>query len=133
MRLSAYPYVVVRLACDLCGRTGSYRLARLAAKYGAEIALDELIDLLAADCTARRSRREIPKWQWRDGCAARFVDVEGPQPPPDVPPALRRPHLVSDTPPETQRGPAPPKRSRAQVDGRKRATRAGRRSGRRSP
>jgi hypothetical protein len=33
------PYVLVRLRCDACKRTGSYRLARLAVKYGAEILL----------------------------------------------------------------------------------------------
>ena len=31
--LAAYPYVIVRLACSHCpNRTGSYRLARLAAR-----------------------------------------------------------------------------------------------------
>jgi hypothetical protein len=32
-----HPYVLVRLRCDTCKRAGSYRLARLAVKYGAEI------------------------------------------------------------------------------------------------
>ena len=30
-----YPYVLVQLRCDVCKRTGAYRLARLAVKYGA--------------------------------------------------------------------------------------------------
>ena len=38
-RLVAFPYVRVRIACELCKRSGSYRLARLATKYGAEIPL----------------------------------------------------------------------------------------------
>ena len=40
--LSSYPYVVVRVACRRFTRKGSYRLARLAAKYGAEIPMTEL-------------------------------------------------------------------------------------------
>jgi hypothetical protein len=42
-RLVDFPYVLVRLRCDACKRGGSYRLARLAVKYGAEILLDDLI------------------------------------------------------------------------------------------
>jgi hypothetical protein len=41
-RLVDFPYVLVRLHCDACKRAGSYRLARLAVKYGAEILLDDL-------------------------------------------------------------------------------------------
>ena len=37
-RLSEFPWVVVRVGCGLCNRKGEYRLARLAAKYGSEIA-----------------------------------------------------------------------------------------------
>jgi hypothetical protein len=48
--LSSYPYVVVRIACRRCTRKGSYRLARLAAKYGAEIPMTELLAHLAGDC-----------------------------------------------------------------------------------
>jgi hypothetical protein len=33
-RFASYPFVVVRTACRVCSRSGSYRLARLAAKYG---------------------------------------------------------------------------------------------------
>jgi hypothetical protein len=33
-RLAFYPFVVVRIACRQCSQRGSYRLARLAAKYG---------------------------------------------------------------------------------------------------
>jgi hypothetical protein len=43
-RLVDFPYVLVRLRCDACKRAGSYRLARLAVKYGAEILLDDLLD-----------------------------------------------------------------------------------------
>jgi hypothetical protein len=38
-RLVDFPYVLVRLRCDVCMRAGAYRLARLAVKYGAEISV----------------------------------------------------------------------------------------------
>src|SRR5208283_5263572 len=44
------PNVVVRIGCRRCTRKGSYRLARLAAKYGAEIPMMELLAHLAGDC-----------------------------------------------------------------------------------
>ncbi len=67
-RLVDFPYVLVRLRCELCKRAVSYRLARLATKYGSEVLLDDLIVRLSADCP------------WRDdprgsGCGARFADL----------------------------------------------------------
>lgn len=47
-RLVAFPYLV-RLRCELCRRAGSYRLARLAVKYGSEILLDDLVVQLSSD------------------------------------------------------------------------------------
>lgn len=87
MRLSAYPYVVVRIGCDRCGRFGRYRLARLAAKYGAEATTDAVIDTLTRDCRFRTDeshRRPIP-----GTCRARMLDVGAP-PPSDLPPATSR-------------------------------------------
>lgn len=79
-RLAFYPYVVVRISCRHCVRRGSYRLARLGAKFGPEIELDELLRRLAADC---------PLWQrsvrWPEGCGAYFPDLEPPLKPPDLP------------------------------------------------
>jgi hypothetical protein len=64
-RLVDFPYVLVRLRCDVCKRAGAYRLARLAVKYGTQILLDDLIVRLSADCP------------WRDdprgGCGAPFA------------------------------------------------------------
>ena len=76
-RLVDFPYVLVRLQCDLCKRKGAYRLARLATKFGSEVLLDDLIVRLSADCP------------WRDdprgsGCGARFADLP-PRRPPDMP------------------------------------------------
>jgi hypothetical protein len=73
------------LPCDACKSAGSYRLARLAVKYGAEILLDDLLVRLSADCP------------WRDDprgtCGARFTDLP-PRRPPDFPAAMVRLRLV---------------------------------------
>jgi hypothetical protein len=53
-RLPRLAYVLVRLSCDACNRAGSYRLARLAVKYGAEILLDDLLVRLSADLSLAR-------------------------------------------------------------------------------
>jgi hypothetical protein len=44
--LSDFPRVVVRVACNLCNRSGQYKLFRLAAKYGPEISVDDLFTSL---------------------------------------------------------------------------------------
>jgi hypothetical protein len=76
-RLVDYPWVLVRVRCEVCKRAGTYRLARLAARYGSEILLDDLIARISADCA------------WRDdprgkGCGAYFSDLP-PRRPPDMP------------------------------------------------
>jgi hypothetical protein len=55
-RLAFYPFVVVRIACRVCSRSGSYRLARLAAKFGPEITLRDLTDRFSYDCLWRPRR-----------------------------------------------------------------------------
>jgi hypothetical protein len=59
-RLAFYPYVIVRVSCRHCVGRGSYRLARLGAKYGPEIELDDLLRQLPGDC---------PNWKLAE-CAA---------------------------------------------------------------
>ena len=88
--LSSYPYVIVRIACRRCTRKGSYRLARLAAKYGAEIPMMELLAHLAGDCAIWETRHPgTPR------CGAYFVDLDFPAPPPDRPTeGMRRLRLV---------------------------------------
>jgi hypothetical protein len=90
--LSSYPYVVVRIACRRCTRKGSYRLARLAAKHGSEIAMMELLAHLAGDCAIWDARHPgVPR------CGAYFVDLEFPAPPPDRPTeGMRRLRLVKN-------------------------------------
>jgi len=55
--LALYPFVVVRIACRVCSRRGSYRLARLAAKFGPEISLRDLTDRFSYDCLWRAEAR----------------------------------------------------------------------------
>lgn len=50
--LAHYLFVVVRIRCRVCARKGSYRLARIAAKYGPEISLRDLLDRFSYDCHA---------------------------------------------------------------------------------
>ena len=76
MRLSEYPYVVVRIGCSKCARRGSYRLARLADKYGSEVEMSSLLGQLAADCAQRDAKRFI-----YDFCGAFFPDLSSGGPP----------------------------------------------------
>ena len=75
---------------DVARERGSYRLARLAAKYGAEIPMTELLAHLAGDCAIWDSRHPgAPR------CGAHFVDLDFPAPPPDRPTeGMRRLRLV---------------------------------------
>src|SRR5262249_49843797 len=84
-RLVDFPYVLVRLRCDVCKRAGAYRLARLAVKYGAEILLDDLLLRLSSDCPWRD--------QPRGPCGVRFTGLP-PRRPPDLPAALVRFRVV---------------------------------------
>ena len=70
-RLLTFPYVKVRIGCELCRRRGEYRLARLAAKFGAEISMGDLLARLTADCEARDARHP-----YRSRCVARFIDLD---------------------------------------------------------
>lgn len=87
-RLSDYPWVVVRLRCRYCQRQGSYRLARLAAKFGAEIGLEDLLDKLAFDCPWRRDPADGPPGKYDPKCGACFIDLDGAPPPSDLPPGV---------------------------------------------
>lgn len=93
-RLSQFPWVTVRIGCNLCDRQGSYRLARLAAKFGPEISLDDLLDRLAADCPWRTGQGERPPGKYHPKCHACFVDLMFNQPPPDLPPPMRRLRVI---------------------------------------
>ncbi len=77
-RLSEYPWMIVRLGCRYCNRRGQYRLARLAAKFGPEIGLDELLDKLAFDCSWRRDPTERRPGKYDPKCGAMFIDRNAP-------------------------------------------------------
>jgi hypothetical protein len=89
-RLSEFPWIMVRIGCNLCGRSGQYRLARLAARFGPEISLDELLDRLAADCPWRRRLNLRRAGKYDVKCHACYVDLMFTQPSPDLPPAMRK-------------------------------------------
>ena len=48
-KVSTYPYVVVRIRCDSCNRAGSYRLARVAAAFGADADMADVLTKLSLD------------------------------------------------------------------------------------
>lgn len=89
-RLRDYPFVVVRVACGICGRQGTYRLADLAERYGAVCTLDILLEHI------RKTRRPCPyplPWTIRRRRKMQMVcHISLPdwwshlRPPPDVPP-----------------------------------------------
>ena len=83
-RLSDFPWVIARVSCKLCRRRGQYRIVRLAARYGPEIELERLLEILAADCQWMRPGRKARAYEAR--CGVRFTDIDRAGPPPDVPP-----------------------------------------------
>jgi hypothetical protein len=82
-RLAFYPFVVVRIACRVCSRNGAYRLARLAAKFGPEIGLRDLLWRAEA-----RGKRGV------SACGVYLPDLDQPRPP-DMPPRLVRLRVVA--------------------------------------
>lgn len=93
--LAQYPYVVVRVACDFCSkRKGSYRLARLAAKFGPETPLAVVLARIAFDCPYRGNEHRHTN-QYVPQCHAHFPDLARPIPrPPDLPPGMVKPRLI---------------------------------------
>lgn len=88
--LASYPWIVVRFACRRCGRGGAYRLARLAAKFGSEMRLDDLVVRISYDCPWRGDDRNKAA---AERCEAYLPDLER-RTPPDLPPGLMRLQLV---------------------------------------
>ncbi len=82
MRLVDYPFVMVRMCCNTCKRSGQSKLARLAAKYGCEITLDELLERISRDCPWRKDGA----FQ-KSGCGIYCRDLP-PRVPPDLPPGM---------------------------------------------
>jgi hypothetical protein len=83
--LANYPFVTVRIACRNCRRRGSYRLARLAERFGADATLDDVLTIITANCNLAANRTGRRGYR-----AAYFADIEPtrtPEPPPQ--PSLR--------------------------------------------
>jgi hypothetical protein len=91
--LAHYPSVVVRIRCRVCPRKGSYRLARIAAKYGPEITLRDLLDRFSYDCLWRTPARSK---KGKNTCGVYLPDLEQRRPP-DVPPGMMKLRLVKNT------------------------------------
>lgn len=89
--LAFYPYVVVRIACRNCSRSGRYRLARLAAKYGPETSLGELLERFSYDCLWRAEARSK---KGRSSCGVYLPDLETGRPP-DLPPGSTPLRLIA--------------------------------------
>ena len=86
-RLSTYPHVIVRVACSRCPRLGSFRLARLAERYGAEITIGELLAHLSADCPKRTLKRYKGDYEVCGACLPDLAGRPDPEPPTTSPPA----------------------------------------------
>ena len=90
--LAFYPFVIVRIACRFCSRTGTYRLARLAAKFGPEIGLCDLTDRFSYDCLWRA---EASSKRGTSSCGVYLPDLEQPWPP-DDPPSRAKLRLIKN-------------------------------------
>jgi hypothetical protein len=78
------------IPCRVCPRQGSYRLARLAAKFGPEISLRELIDRFSYDCLWRAEARSK---RGQSAYGVYLPDLEQKRPP-DGPPGIVKLRLV---------------------------------------
>jgi hypothetical protein len=83
LRLRDYQYVVVRFACRVCPRLGRYRLAVLAERFGAEMAMSDVLDAIAGACARNRERHPGRR------CQAYLPDLVDPRPP-DLPTKVGR-------------------------------------------
>ncbi len=105
-----WPWVVIDVECSICPRQGRYRLARLAERYGAAIALDRLLEAVAVDCTLMKPGEKPRHYEAR--CGIRYVVPAGapelaeaparagkPKPRPEIKPGKKR--AGYDGPPPT--------------------------------
>ena len=88
-RLSRYPFARIRVVCRPCNRSGSYGLARLAERHGADLPLADLLLLLTASCRWQRRPGDRPPRPYEPRCLACFPDLEGSSPPATTKPRLR--------------------------------------------
>jgi hypothetical protein len=70
MRLADYPFPIVRVTCEKCGRAGQYRRATLIARFGLNIPLPDLRFEIASDCPRAAEPR-----LGTDACGIVFPDL----------------------------------------------------------
>ena len=83
VKLSNYPYVILRLACTTCDRKGRYRIVRLASAFGPEATIERVVGAISADCPWRVDPRKY------GGCGCYALDLMAPRRPPDLPADMR--------------------------------------------
>jgi hypothetical protein len=71
--LAHCPFVVVHIGCRVGNQRGSYRLARLAAKFGPKIGLRDLTDRFSFDCMWRAEARSK---KGKSACGVYLPDLE---------------------------------------------------------
>ena len=85
--LRQYPYVVVRLRCDCCARSGGYRLASLVEKYGAGFPLERLVERLCyPTCGRNPENRQKHRLSGPKNCEAYLCDLRSDMAEADLPP-----------------------------------------------
>ncbi|MFC3693441.1 hypothetical protein [Chenggangzhangella methanolivorans] len=106
MRLVQFPYVVVRVGCNLCHREGVYRLARLAVRCGPNADLEDVLAELSKSCPYRREPHERSRSQYVPTCHAHFVDLRE-RTPPDLPPGMGGLRVIDGGLPDDDPTPTP--------------------------
>ncbi len=73
----------------MCERRGSYSVARLGERYGAEIGLEALLLMLTASCRWQRAPRDRRPRQYQQRYLAYLPDLQEPGPEAPVRPVLK--------------------------------------------
>ena len=68
---ATFPFAMVRIACDRCGRRGQYRRETIARRFGTDASMPDVLRALAA-CPRMGNAS--------DPCGARYADLGGDRP-----------------------------------------------------
>lgn len=91
-RLLDYPYTVVRVKCRFCpAYLRGYRLARLAARLGAEMDMHALLDLLECGRGRPGKLRKLQQF-----CGIQYADLRAEPLPTDAPRGARERLIFDD-------------------------------------
>lgn len=85
--LDRYPWVVVRFRCHYCARARDARLAALAARFGANMTIGELLALFVGRCRWNPHSPLRKPQKYGHKCGGYCPDL-GRAGPPDLPPSL---------------------------------------------